>query len=248
MMEIAITETQARSYPPKATRQRKAPRSLSERAEARRLATMWTIWLRDSGMSLRAIGRELHVGNAVLLYVEGRTAPLPATMARLRSACADRYPGGVDDERWRIGPEPSSGSEKPARAPLPIAPRDPEAPRTRSACAGMPRPCPAIACARNLLLDVNHKGLPVVDGKTYQAGVTRGSNHGWQEVEEAVFRALAEAAEQARATCADDIAERGGLTRAEVAQELGLTRERIRQIEQGALAKLRASSLAEHAE
>lgn len=43
---------------------RKASRSLSERAEARRLATMWTIWLRDSGMSMRQLGRELGAEHA----------------------------------------------------------------------------------------------------------------------------------------------------------------------------------------
>lgn len=209
---------------------------------------MWTIWLRDSGMSMRGLGRELSVGSATLLYLVGRTAPLPQTMTKLRAVCADRYPGGVDDERWLKGPEPRAGVEMRAPAKLPLVPRDPEAPRTRGDCDGMPRPCPAICCARNLLLDVNQKGFPVVDGKTYQVSVTRDSDRGWLDVEEAVFQALANATEQGRETCADDIAERGGLTLAEVAEELGLTKERIRQIERGAVEKLRLSQLTEHAE
>lgn len=246
-MDVAIHELQADVGQPEKPR-RQQWRSLSERAEARRLATMWTIWLRGSGMSMRHLGRELGVGNATLLYAAGRTAPLPATLTRLRAVCDERYPGGADDERWAKGPEPREEVEKAAPPKPPMLPRDPAAPRTRSACENMPRPCPAIGCTRNLLLDVNHKGFPVVDGRTYQVSVTRGSDHGWQEVEDAVFRALGKASADERETCADDIAERGGLTLDEVGQRLGLTKERVRQIERGALAKLRASSLAEHAE
>jgi DNA-directed RNA polymerase sigma subunit (sigma70/sigma32) len=44
------------------------------------------------------------------------------------------------------------------------------------------------------------------------------------------------------ATCALDVADRGGVTLAEIADLLGITRERARQIDSTALAKLRVAA------
>jgi hypothetical protein len=46
-------------------------------------------------------------------------------------------------------------------------------------------------------------------------------------------------AQHPQATCVLDIADQGGITLEELGQMMGLTRERIRQIEEGALGKLK---------
>lgn len=87
-------------------------------------------------------------------------------------------------------------------------------PRVRGDCADGPRPCPWAGCRHHLLLDVTPAGSLQL-------------NYPGQEVEE-----LAE-------SCALDVAERGGVTLEAVADALGVVRERVRQIEEDALRKLR---------
>ena len=86
-------------------------------------------------------------------------------------------------------------------------------PRRRGDCERAPRPCPWMGCRYHLALDLTVGGHPRF-------------NFGDDNLE------------RLDETCALDVAERGGLTLEEVGAMLGLTRERARQIEVGALAKL----------
>ena len=96
---------------------------------------------------------------------------------------------------------------------LPLFPR----PRTRADCENGPRPCPWVSCRHHVALDVNpktnsvkmHKGVSEEDDLTGTAG-----------------------------TCALDIADEGPHRLEQVADVLGVTRERVRQIEAKALRKL----------
>jgi hypothetical protein len=82
------------------------------------------------------------------------------------------------------------------------------------------RPCVAISCAMNLYLDVRPRSPSIKLNRPHLEP---------DEVPPGL-------------SCALDIAERGGCTLDEVAEAIGggLTRERVRQIETVALAKLRA--------
>lgn len=88
-------------------------------------------------------------------------------------------------------------------------------PATRGDCADGPRPCPLVSCRWHLYLDVNPK-----------TGAIK-LNFPDREVED-----LAE-------SCALDVADGGGATLEQVAGMLNLTRERVRQIEVAALARVR---------
>ncbi len=84
-------------------------------------------------------------------------------------------------------------------------------PRTRSECPEF-RPCPFIGCRYNLYLDV--------DGRLGVKDAARP----WDM--------------PAHGSCALDIAEEGEKTLEEIAAILGVTRERVRQIEESAMAKV----------
>lgn len=86
-----------------------------------------------------------------------------------------------------------------------------ERPKTRGDCKDGARPCPYLSCRFHLLLDVTPSGsiaLPLVD--------------------------LDDVAD----TCALDVADRGGMTLEAVGSLLGVTRERVRQIEVKVLAEI----------
>lgn len=89
-------------------------------------------------------------------------------------------------------------------------------PRTRSECAGGPRPCPFISCKYHLYIDVSPRTgaikLNFPDLEVWEMGES----------------------------CALDVADRGGTTLEDVGAIMNLTRERIRQVEVKALAKLEA--------
>lgn len=87
-------------------------------------------------------------------------------------------------------------------------------PQVRSECLESPRPCPHVACKHHLYLDVNP-----------ETGTIK-LNFPELEVWE-----LAD-------TCALDVAERGPTSLEDVSLLVNVTRERIRQIETQALAKL----------
>jgi hypothetical protein len=98
----------------------------------------------------------------------------------------------------------------------------PPLPLTRGECKGLPRPCPFVACKHHLYIDVNVAG-----------GLRR--NHPHLEVDE-----IPE-------TCSLDVADRRPHTLEQVALAFNLARERVRQIEVEALAKLKALGVDEAA-
>jgi hypothetical protein len=89
-------------------------------------------------------------------------------------------------------------------------------PRRREECIGGERPCPYVSCKHHLYLDVSPRTgaikLNVPDLEVWEMNET----------------------------CALDVADRGGTTLEDVGAIMNLTRERIRQVEVRALAKLEA--------
>lgn len=89
-------------------------------------------------------------------------------------------------------------------------------PRNRAECVEAPRPCPFVSCQHHLYIDVSAKTgaikLNFPDLEVWEMGES----------------------------CALDIADRGGTTLEDVGAIMNLTRERIRQVEVKALAKLEA--------
>ena len=89
-------------------------------------------------------------------------------------------------------------------------------PKTRAECVDGPRPCPYVSCQHHLFLDVS--------ARTGAIKLNFPDLEVWDMNE----------------TCALDIADRGGTTLEDVGAIMNLTRERIRQVEVKALAKLEA--------
>src|SRR3954470_8012373 len=89
-------------------------------------------------------------------------------------------------------------------------------PRNRAECAEGPRPCPFVSCKHHLFIDVSPRTgaikLNFPDLEVWELGES----------------------------CALDVADRGGTTLEDVGAIMNLTRERIRQVEVKALAKLEA--------
>lgn len=92
-----------------------------------------------------------------------------------------------------------------------------ERPRTRSDCAAMPRPCPFVSCAHHLYLDVNPESGAVKMNFPHLEV--------WQMEE----------------TCSLHVADGGGATLEKTGEFLNLTRERIRQVEERGLIKMKRS-------
>jgi hypothetical protein len=93
---------------------------------------------------------------------------------------------------------------------------DYEKPKSRIDCVDGARPCPFVSCKHHLFLDVS--------ARTGAIKLNFPDLEVWEMTE----------------TCALDIADRGGTTLEEVGAIMNLTRERIRQVEVKALAKLDA--------
>ena len=89
-------------------------------------------------------------------------------------------------------------------------------PQTRADCAEGLRPCPYVSCKHHLFLDVS--------ARTGAIKLNFPDLEVWDMNE----------------TCALDVADRGGTTLEDVGAIMNLTRERIRQVEVKALAKLQA--------
>lgn len=95
-------------------------------------------------------------------------------------------------------------------------PVDAQRPRTRGECLAAARPCPWIGCRHSLVLDVS------------EAGALKIYAH-------LDLVAMAD-------TCSLDVADRGSHTLEQVGMLMNLTRQRTRQIEASALAKLREAA------
>ena len=93
---------------------------------------------------------------------------------------------------------------------------DYQKPTTRAECAEGARPCPYVSCKHHLFLDVS--------ARTGAIKLNFPDLEVWDMNE----------------TCALDVADRGGTTLEDVGAIMNLTRERIRQVEVKALAKLQA--------
>src|SRR4030095_8946302 len=93
---------------------------------------------------------------------------------------------------------------------------DYEKPRARAECAEGPRPCPYVSCKHHLYIDVS--------GRPGAIKLNSPDLEVWDLGE----------------SCALDVADRGGTTLEDVGAIMNLTRERIRQVEVKALAKLEA--------
>jgi hypothetical protein len=93
---------------------------------------------------------------------------------------------------------------------------DYDKPQARGDCEGGARPCPFVSCKHHLYLDVS--------ARTGAIKLNFPDLEVWEMTE----------------TCALDVADRGGTTLEEVGAIMNLTRERIRQVEVKALAKLDA--------
>lgn len=88
-------------------------------------------------------------------------------------------------------------------------------PRTRAACEGGERPCPYLSCRHHLYLDIN------------------------QSTGSIKFNFPGLDVDEIGATCALDVADRGGVTLEEIATAMNVTRERVRQMEGRALSRFR---------
>lgn len=107
---------------------------------------------------------------------------------------------------------------------------DYDRPVTRADCVDGPRPCPFLACRHNIsadfLLRRDHRGKPVENIRLVHAGEDDPT-----DIEPPDGN-----------NCALDYAEKGGMTLEEVGAVFGITRERIRQIEEVALRQVRRAS------
>lgn len=92
--------------------------------------------------------------------------------------------------------------------PLPVLQR----PSVRKECADVPRPCPFVSCRHNMYLDISRRGIVQI-----------------------AHPDLTPDQMDPRYSCVLDIADRGAIVLDRIAEIMGLTRERVRQIEMDAL-------------
>jgi hypothetical protein len=122
----------------------------------------------------------------------------------------------TDSTLRRIPAGPLSPQEHAQGARLARRFDDPVRPTTRRQCVGGARPCPWVSCQYHLYLEVDRTGTLVL-------------NHPGATLEDLPD------------TCALDVADRGEATLQEAGEALGVTRERVRQIETVAMKRVVAS-------
>lgn len=149
------------------------------------------------------------------------------SLARLREAIR-----GASLEDRAKGPATSRRSAR-SVPPVDSSPRlvqvADKRPSCRSECKDGPRPCPWVSCRYNLFINLpgpNHKNIKA--GAVYAHGSRSLPD---EEILERLF--------QGPDSCALDIADRGEHTLLEIGELLHLTRERVRQIEENAIRKIR---------
>jgi len=101
----------------------------------------------------------------------------------------------------------SLGRDERRAAALVVYPEDVERPRFRGDCQDGPRPCPFVSCKHHLYLDVDP------DNGTLKFNYP--ALEPWELTD----------------SCALDVADRGGQTLERVGELVGVTRQRVRQIE-----------------
>lgn len=123
-----------------------------------------------------------------------------------RAYYADRYRRQAAERRAtrKAREEAAAKDDDPPATAEELAQLDRLRPRCRSECRGGPRPCPWVGCRYHLMLDVHGRSI---------------------------LAARARMPETMRETCALDVAERGGLSIAEIAELLDLSTTRVGQIE-----------------
>lgn len=89
-----------------------------------------------------------------------------------------------------------------------------ERPRTREECVNGPRPCPWASCRHHLFLVVNRTNGSIT--------ISDPSRPIWEMLE----------------TCALDVAARGGMDLEAISKVQGITRERVRQVEESGMARM----------
>lgn len=106
-------------------------------------------------------------------------------------------------------------------------------PATRGDCVDGQRPCPWVGCRYHLAVDVGQRGTLFAIGRSsLSLRASRSDAEWWTDGVADTVAALAD-------TCCLDVADRGGITLQAVADTLGVTRERVRQIETNVMDRLR---------
>lgn len=163
------------------------------------------------------------------------SAPLLSAVTERIAAAAERLRVAHDERRMKQRQQRRRRAERrrlrrlrsrpqPSLASLPIEEPEDEVtaalraqrPRTRGECIDGPRPCPWASCRHHLAVDVRASG--------------------------SLKRAYpSTSVEDLLDTCSLDIADRGGVSLERIAHALGLTRERVRQLEVRTMAKVKAA-------
>jgi len=118
-----------------------------------------------------------------------------------------------------VGPRLSQAERRELEEGRALFPEPIDRPRVRGDCENGVRPCPFVACRHHLYLDVSR--------------TSRAIKLNFPDLD----------VSEMRETCALDVAEHGGATLEEVGAMMNLTRERIRQLEARARAKMKRCRL-----
>lgn len=117
------------------------------------------------------------------------------------------------------------------RALVLLNPAEHDRPKTRGDCEDGPRPCPYYGCRYNLSVDV----APAFDQDSQPIGNVQLHHTGPEDDPESF--------DMPAGNCALDYADTpGGMTLEEIGAVMGITRERVRQIEHSAVRKVQAAA------